>query len=181
MLYVDGTVTGLRGTSEAASAINDGVEVTITAAGDVDITGNLLYKSKPVKADSSDALISGNDHNQVLGIFTDGGNIVLSTPYSDKILEVDASVAALGPTGSWSTSNHIDTLNIMGGRITSNISGIDVTTRNVFFDRRFTTRSDGFAPPWFPSTVITTTGTISPITPLVVQKQQRLSWVTTPQ
>ncbi len=182
MLYVDGKITGLRGPSETAPAVNDGVALTVTAASDVDITGNLLYKTKPVTADASDALISGNDHNQTLGVFTNGGNIVLSTPYSSQDLEVDGSIAALGPNGSsWLTANHIDTLTIMGGRITSNISGIDVSTRNVFFDRRYSTRTDGFAPPWFPSTTITTTGTINPITPLVQNRAQRLSWVTTPQ
>jgi len=188
MLFVDGTVTGLKGTGQGVAAIQDGAAVTITANGDVDITGDLLYKSKPVTADASDSLIAGNDHNQVLGLFTNTGNIVFSSPYSNQNLEVDASIAALGAAcagaGSgctFSTSGSINTLNIMGGRITSNISGISVTTRNLYFDRRFTART-GFAPPWFPSTTVTTSGVVNPLTPLVSPTTvQRLSWVTTPQ
>jgi Tfp pilus assembly protein PilX len=187
MLYVDGTISSLSGTGQGVPAIQDASAVTITANGDVNITGDVLYKTKPVTSNASDTLIAGNDNNQVLGIFTNTGTIVFSSPYSNKNLEVDASIAALGSgcasSGSgctFSTSGSINTLNIMGGRITSNISGISVTTRNLFFDRRFTTRT-GFAPPWFPSTTVTVSGGLSPLTPLVSQSTQRTSWVTTPQ
>jgi hypothetical protein len=45
-------------------------------------------------------------------------------------------------------------MTIVGGRIQNNIKGINTTTRNVFFDRRY---GQGFAPPWFPSTTVQAT------------------------
>jgi hypothetical protein len=186
MLYVDGTITGLRGTGEGASAIQDGTALTIAANGDIDVTGDVLYKTQPVKI-PADTLISGNDNNQVLGLYTNTGNIVLSSPYSDKNLQLDASLAALGKGCSQSgngcsmlVNGCINTINIMGGRISSNISTACVTTRNMYFDRRFTAKS-GFAPPWFPSTVITTSGTVTALTPTVADTTQRTNWYTTPQ
>jgi hypothetical protein len=37
--------------------------------------------------------------------------------------------------------------------VRNQIKNINTTTRNVFFDRRFS--QNGFAPPWFPSTTVT--------------------------
>jgi hypothetical protein len=75
-------------------------------------------------------------------------------------LEIDASIAMIsqGGSGGWiNIGNHINTLILMGGRIANQAKSGNTTTRNTFFDRRFT--QNGFAPPWYPSTTVTTTGT----------------------
>ena len=48
MLYVDGNITGLSGPGQGSPAINDGTALTITAAKNATLTGDLLYKSPPV-------------------------------------------------------------------------------------------------------------------------------------
>ena len=105
-----------------------------------------------------DQLIPANDTGQVLGIFTSAGNVNLNNKQSNGNLEIDASIATISQTGSGgivNTGASINTLTIVGGRIQNTIQNIGATTRNVLFDRRF---QNGFAPPWFPSTTITPTG-----------------------
>jgi len=165
MLYVDGSITGLSGAGQGVGDIQNGTELTITAASDITITGDLLYKTEPVTTTQNqipgtpaDTLIPGNNYNQVLGIFTAGGNINLQNSQGNGNLEIDASVATIAAGGSGglvNTGSAINTLNIIGGRIQNTIQNINTTTRNVFFDRRFA--QGGFAPPWFPSTTVTTT------------------------
>ncbi len=46
------------------------------------------------------------------------------------------------------------------------------STRNVYFDRRFA--QNGFAPPWYPSTSLTST---NPTTAQYVPTVQRLKWI----
>jgi Tfp pilus assembly protein PilX len=160
MLYVNGNITSLKGPGEGQAAINDGTALTITAANNVAITGDIRYKSEPITI-PGDALVTGADHGQVLGIFTAKGDIQLNNGQSDQTLQVDASLATIsqgGTGGLTNTGTAIKTLNIVGGRIQNNIKGINTTTRNVYFDRRF---SSGFAPPWFPSTTVTSTTTSS--------------------
>src|SRR5947209_13972578 len=109
-----------------------------------------------------DALVTGGDKGQVLGIFTANGDIQLNNGQSDQTLEIDASLATISQGGSGgltNTGSSIKTLNIVGGRIQNNIKNINTTTRNVYFDQRF---ASGFAPPWFPSTTVTTKTTPSP-------------------
>jgi hypothetical protein len=69
--------------------------------------------------------------------------------------------------------NSINKLTIVGGRIQNTIQNIGATTRNVFFDRRYS--SNNFAPPWFPSTTISNAGLDSPKS--VNASFQRLQWV----
>ncbi|HEV2988219.1 MAG TPA: PilX N-terminal domain-containing pilus assembly protein, partial [Candidatus Angelobacter sp.] len=47
MLYVNGNITGLKGPGQGQAAINDGTALTVTAANNVTITGDILYKSEP--------------------------------------------------------------------------------------------------------------------------------------
>ncbi len=164
MLYVDGSITSLAGAGQGVGAIQNGTELTITAASSITITGDILYKTEPVTTTQNqipgtpaDTLIPGNNFNQVLGIFTAGGNINLANSQSNRNLEIDASIATISAGGSGglvNTGSSINTLNIVGGRIQNTIQNIGATTRNVFFDRRFA--QGGFAPPWFPSTTVTT-------------------------
>ena len=177
MLYVDGQITSLSGPGEGVAAVNDGNAVTITAAGNVYITGDIRYKSQPVTTTQNDpranppgcqgsacntpadTLIPGNDTKQALGIYTANGDIVLNNKQSSGNLEIDASVAAIANGGSGglvNNGNAINQLTIIGGRIQNNIKNINTTTRNVFFDRRYLQST--FAPPWFPSTTVTPAG-----------------------
>ena len=183
MLYVDGTISSLSGPSSGA-AIQDGYATTVTAASDINITGNILYKTEPVTLTQNqipntpaDTLIPGNNNGQVLGIFTAGGNVNLNLSASGQNLEIDASIASISQNGSGgivNTGQAINTLNIVGGRIQNTIQNINSTSRNVFFDRRFTQGS--FEPPWFPSTTVT--GTASDSVTSVVPSVQRTLWVT---
>jgi Tfp pilus assembly protein PilX len=185
MLYVDGTVTSLSGPGEGLPAIQDHTALTITAASDVNITGDIRYKQEPVTTAAVgsipiDTLIPANDTRQALGIFTATGNLILNDTQKnslgsfDGMLEIDASLAAISNNGSGGLVNNgaqIDTLTIVGGRIQNTIQDIKTNTRNVVFDKRF---SSGWGPPWFPSTNLTS-GLITPGTP--VAKFSRLQWV----
>ena len=191
MLYVDGDITSLAGAGSAS--IQNSSAVTVTANGDMTITGNITYATEPVTTTQNqivsgsspaccngtpaDTLIPSNNSGQVLGLFTASGNVNLAVPSSGQNLEIDASIAAIGGSGTGglvNNGNSINTLNIIGGRIQSTIQNIGATTRNVFFDRRFA--QGNFAPPWFPSTTITSTpsgvesSTVSNPTP------QRIEW-----
>jgi len=183
MVYVDGNITSLSGPS-SGPAIQDGYATTVTANGNITITGNILYKTEPVTMTQNqipntpaDTLIPGNSNGQVLGIFTANGNVNLNVPTSGQNLEIDASIATISQNGSGgivNTGNQINTLNIVGGRIQNTIQNINSLSRNVFFDRRFS--QGNFAPPWFPSTTIA--GTPSDSVTAVVPSVQRTQWVT---
>lgn len=165
MLYVDGNITSLSGPGPGQAALQNGEALTITASGNVTITGDIKYSTEPVTLTANqipgqpaDSLIPGGDTGQVLGIFTATGNIQLANSQSSGNLEIDASLAAISNGGSGglvNTGNAINTLNIVGGRIQNTIQNINTSTRNVFFDRRFL--NNNFAPPWFPSTTVTST------------------------
>jgi Tfp pilus assembly protein PilX len=187
MLYVDGNITGLSGPGQGSAAINDGTALTVTAAKNVTLTGDLLYKSPPVTLTANgstpaDTLIPANDHGQTLGIFTAGGDIILndkqvnpSTGKFDGIMEIDASLATIsaGGTGGLTNPNaQIQQLTIVGGRIQNNIKNINTVTRNVLFDVRYA--NGQFSPPWFPSTAVTLGGLLS--ANFDPPKVQRLSW-----
>ncbi len=177
MLYVDGNITSLSGPGQGVPAVQDGTALTITAAANVTITGDVLYKSEPVTTTATastpvDTLIPGNDHGQTLGIFTAKGDIQLKNGQSNGNLEIDASLATISTGGTGGLTNvgtGINTLTIVGGRIQNQIKNIGATTRNVFFDRRY---ANGFAPPWFPSTTVTLGGlTAAQVLPSVTRKQ----------
>ena len=192
MLYVDGTITSLAGTGQGVAGVNDHNAVTITADGDIDITGDLVYKTEPVTTSANqvvsgtspaccngspaDTLIPGHDNGQVFGLFTASGNINFTSNYSNNNLQVDGSMAAIaqGQNYGFGTPNgYIHTLTNVGGRIENQAHSVNMSTFNIYFDRRFTS-VPGFAPPWFPSTTITSTGpTQASCTPSV----QRVQWV----
>jgi hypothetical protein len=203
MLYVDGTITSLSGPGQAVAtilngiqtnvpaAIQDGSQITIVANGNIDITGDVVYKTEPVtvaqnqivpgttpaccNGDPVSTLIPGYDKNQVLGMFTANGNINLMSPYANNNLQVDGSLAPLQQNSQWcfTCTGYINTFNNVGGQIQSGICGCDMDTENTYFDRRFTSRV-GFVPPWFPSTTITVPGP-----PLAAAQPtiQRVQWL----
>lgn len=181
MLYVDGNITSLTGPGAGKPGIQDDSALTITASGNVTVTGDVLYKTEPVTqaqnqipGTPADTLIPGSDHGQVLGIFTATGNVNLANTQSSGNLEIDASVATVSQGGSGAIVNTgagINTLKIVGGRIQNTIQNIGATTRNVYFDQRFA--SNGFAPPWFPATTVVTVG---PPTAVHNTSVQRTRW-----
>ena len=185
MLYVNGNITGLAGPGQGQAAIQNNAAIDITAAQNVTITGDVNYTSEPVTTTQNqipgtpaDTLIPANENNnEVLGIFTPGGNITLKSPYANRNLEVDGSLAAVsnGGTGGFLVSGSIDTFNNVGGQIQSSIYSANMNTENTYFDRRFTARS-GFAPPWFPSTTLTGTG---PSSTSYTASVQRVQWLNT--
>ena len=181
MLYVNGSISGSSGGNtiglsgpSSGAAIQDGSAVTVTSTGTVAITGNITYTTEPVTLNAADTPVTPPPTN-VLGIFTTTGDIQIRPPTNVSNLEVDASLAMISQGGSggliaqW---NQINTLTIVGGRIASQAkSGASVGTRNIWFDQRY---SHGFAPPWFPSTTVTTTPTTqTTVTP------SRISWTNT--
>ena len=182
MLYVDGNITSLKGPGQGQPALSDDTALTITAANNVTITGDILYTSEPVTRTQNqipntpaDTLIPGNDHGQTLGIFTATGDIQLSNGQSNGNLEIDASIATISQNGTGglvNTGSSINTLTIVRGRIQNNIKNINTTTRNVFFDRRYS--QNNFAPPWFPATTLSTTG---PTNAQYVSSVQRTKWL----
>jgi Tfp pilus assembly protein PilX len=190
MLYVDGTVSlsGPTGQSnQGQPAIQDGSQVTVAAGGNVNITGDIVYKHEPVTMDTSNTLIPANDTNQVLGIFTASGNINLSSPYSNNNLQVDGALAAVGQNCAsnscgFTVSGSINTFNNVGGQIQSNIFSANMQTENTYFDRRFTSKP-GFAPPWFPSTSVPLSDITNALPPTIPNPPTitRMSWSTTPQ
>jgi Tfp pilus assembly protein PilX len=197
MVYVDGNLgsgsSGLSGPGSGNPAIQNNSQVTVTANGNLTITGDILYKTEPVtttqnqvvpyatttccNGDAADFLIPlpATASTQVLGIYTANGNVQLNNQQSSGNLEIDASIAAFSPAGTGglvNTGSSIGTLNIVGGRIQSTIQNIGATTRNVYFDRRFAQGT--FGPPWFP------TATVTPVnlsTTSVTTKVQRLQWL----
>ncbi len=184
MVYVDGSITSLTGAG--TNSIQNNSAVTVTANGDMTITGNITYATEPVTTTQNqipgtpaDTLITlpTSASQQVLGLFTASGNVNLAVPTSGQNLEIDASIAAIGGAGTGglvNNGNAINTLNIIGGRIQSTIQNIGATTRNVFFDRRFA--QGNFAPPWFPSTTITSTPSGVENSTVSSQTPQRIEW-----
>lgn len=96
---------------------------------------------------------------------------------SGSNLEIDASIATIkagGSGGIVNPGNSINPLPIVGGHIQNTIQNINTTTRKVWFDRRFA--QGGFAPPWFPSTTITSNSVVGAV---VTASVNRVTWVNT--
>jgi Tfp pilus assembly protein PilX len=183
MLYVYGNINSLSGPGQGLPAINDGSALTVTAASNVTVTGDILYKTEPVTltqnqipGEPADTLIPGNNNGQTLGIYTGTGDIQLNNKQANGNLEIDASLATISQGGNGGLVNvgaNINTLTIVGGRIQNQIKNIATTTRNVFFDRRYS--QNGFAPPWFPSTHLSLGAITSAHATTTVQRVQWLN------
>jgi Tfp pilus assembly protein PilX len=216
LLYVNGNITGLTGPQNPSNsancassgsctdtatpglltnpypAIQNNSAVTVVGNGNIDITGNLLYANEPVTRNTSDSLSLSqgtSSSNQVLGVYTANGAIVLSTPYSDNNLETDGSLAAIGSSSVCGTSTCgfqtasgsagvINTWTNVGGQIQSNQFVSTITAANTYYDQRFSAWSN-FFPPWFPSTSTSGTNYVAQA-PSRTLTQQRTSWVWIP-
>jgi hypothetical protein len=201
MVYVDDNIT-ISGPSSGA-AIQNNAMVTVTANGNIQQTGNLLYATEPVtttqnqiisgsspaccNGDPIDTLIpSVQNMNQVLGLYTAVGEFQINPSSSGGNLETDAAIAMVSSSSSCTPSNNcgvfatpgnsVGTWTNIGGRVENSINGVNMNTSNVYFDRRFTARTN-FAPPWFPQTSIS----LSDIMGASNQTQvtaNRVTWVT---
>jgi hypothetical protein len=98
---------------------------------------------------------------------------------------VDGSIATISATassgcnqgsgtGGFLANGFVNTFNNVGGQIQSCIYSADIDTENVWFDRRYTARPN-FAPPWFPSTTLTTGGALPTNINTSVQRTQWLN------
>ncbi len=183
MLYVDGSINSLSGPGQGQAAIQDASAMTITAANNVVVTGDVLYKTPPVTTTQNetvngvtypnvDTLIPGNNNGQVLGIFTATGNVQMNDKQSNGNIELDASIAMISQNGSggWSgtSGNNMNTVTLVGGRIANVAKACYCNSRNLYFDQRFA--AGAFSPPWFPSTTLSTgTNVVDPYTATTVR------------
>ena len=146
LLYVNGQITGLSGTVQNLTGL------TIAAANDVNITGDLTYAQSPVSI-PSDTLNSSTNAG-VLGIFTTGNiNLYPNSSGSNRgNLTVDAALAAIsnGTSGFETPGNGINTWTIVGGRSEDQAHSVNISAGNTYYDRRF---ANNFGPPWFPTAV----------------------------
>lgn len=164
MLYVNGQVTGLNGT------VQNNVGLTIAAASNVSITGDLTYLQSPVSVPAD--VLNTSTNAGVLGIFTTG-NINLY-PDSTGNLTVNASLAAIGSgtSGFATPGGAINTWTIVGGRAEDQAHGVSISSGNTYYDRRF---ANNFGPPWFPTAVPQPGQAGIPAGP-VTMTVTRLSW-----
>lgn len=197
LLYVAGNIgassgsgyTGLQGpggtSNPSAAAIQNGVQLSVVASGNIDVVGNLLYEQEPVTLNAADTLVANaSSQTQVLGLYTNNGNLGLYTPYSNGNLEIDGAIALVGSncpstpnSCGLQTLNTINTLTIVGGRSEGNAHSVSMSTSNTYYDRRFL---NGVMPPFFPSTTLGTA--LEPTTPKIpAYSFARVNWTTTPQ
>ena len=172
-LFVTGNINSLRGgfdstTGKNASALAPKTALTITAQGDITITGDLKY-SNPVLDSQGLPVQNVNTVQNVLGIFTNNGNVNLApnANYNTSrglTLEVNAAIAAFNAdtsddgggidgsivyAGSTAPGSN-DKWTLVGSRVQAKINNIGYSNRNVYFDVRFS--GGTFRPPFFPGT-----------------------------
>ena len=142
LVYVNGQVTGLTGT------VQNNTGITVAAASNVSITGDVTYLQSPVSI-PADTLNSSTNAG-VLGIFTTG-NINLY-PNGQGNLTVNASMAAIGGgnSGFATPGGAIGTWTIVGGRAEDSAHSVNISAGNTYYDQRF---GNNFGPPWFPTAV----------------------------
>ncbi|MBZ5535279.1 MAG: pilus assembly PilX N-terminal domain-containing protein [Acidobacteriia bacterium] len=162
--YVNGSISSMHGPVDASGqqlndavtklpmpGVQDGAAVTITATGDVEVTGSVLYRSAPVTtapANTAGTLIPANDYGQALGIYSQTGNIYLNVDHiPSHNIEVDAALAAVHGTVTWSGTTRPPNVTIIGGRVQNQPGSMGIQN-TVLFDRRF--GAGLYAPPFFP-------------------------------
>jgi hypothetical protein len=65
--------------------------------------------------------------------------------------------------GHMATGNSVGAWTNIGGRMENRAASVSMSSSNIYFDRRFQSRTN-FAPPWFPSTTVTTNMLSSTVT-----------------
>ena len=74
MLYVNGSINSLSG------VVNDYTALDITAYNNINVTGNVTYKTEPVTLTASGStpvhsLVPNSNTGQSLGLFTNNGSV----------------------------------------------------------------------------------------------------------
>jgi hypothetical protein len=179
-LFVNGSINSLHGAvggGTSGAAIAAKTRLTITAQRMITITGDLTYANPVANSDGSPAT-NINSITNVLGIFTNNGNVNLA-PNSNWVsgpglsLEIDAAIVSFNSITSDDGGNiegsitytggnapgNSDAWKLVGSRVQASINNIGYSKRNVYFDQRF--GGGNFAPPFFPGTSYTLGGTIS--------------------
>lgn len=174
-LYVKGNINSLRGgfdstTGKDVAGLATGTRVTVTAQGDITITGDLTYAS-PVVDSQGLPVTNYNAIQNVLGLFTNNGNVNLApnpnyNSDSALSLQVHAAIVSFNSdttddaggidgsiTYTGSALSSTDKWTLVGSRVQAKINNIGYATRNIFFDQRFS--GGGFRPPFFPGTTYT--------------------------
>jgi hypothetical protein len=172
-LFVKGNINRLRGgfdatTGRDVAAIAPKTAMTITAQGDITITGDIKYANAVL--DSQGLPVQNvNSVQNVLGIFTNNGNVNLApnANYNSSkglSLEINAAIAAFNAdksddaggidgsivyTGSTAPTSN-DKWTLIGSRVQAKINNIGYVNRNIYFDVRFS--GGTFRPPYFPGT-----------------------------
>ena len=172
MLFVDGSIKSLRGGKDSSGtkpAISSATRMTIAAQRNIYVEGDLKYANPVANSDGTPVSNIGSINN-VLGIFTNNGNVYLS-PNSSYVggsglsLEMNAAVVAFNTKTSddggaiegsitYDSANtapgSTDRWRLVGSRVQSKINSIGYTYRDIYFDTRFS--GGHFAPPFFPGT-----------------------------
>ncbi|MFP5264284.1 MAG: PilX N-terminal domain-containing pilus assembly protein [Blastocatellia bacterium] len=200
-LFVTGEIKSLRGgydstTGKNVSALAPKTALTITAQRDITITGDLKY-SNPVLDSQGLPVQNANTVQNVLGIFTNNGNVNLAPNANydasrGLTLEVNAAIAAFNAdptddaggiegsivyTGSPAPGSS-DKWTLMGSRVQAKINNIGYSNRNIYFDVRFS--GGTFRPPFFPGTNYTlgaaSTPAVISVTSVSDPKPVGVSW-----
>jgi hypothetical protein len=171
-LFVKGDVRSLRGgfdstTGKNVPALASPTRLTITAQGDITITGDLTYAT-PVVDSQGLPVTNYNAVQNVLGLFTNNGNVNLAPDKnynSDSALslQVHGAIVAFNSdvtddngaiegsiTYTGNALSGSDKWTLVGSRVQAKINNIGYSTRNIYFDQRFS--GGGFRPPFFPGT-----------------------------
>jgi hypothetical protein len=159
VVHVEGKVKALKGSNSSTADINKDHQVTISATGNVFVADHITYEEDP-------ASFPGTDN--ILGIFSSGGNVMLAKT-APANLNLHATVMAASPdhgvgaedittsAGSYDYNyGNKGNWNLLGGLIedknqTTGVFYSDGTMTgyrwNFTYDDRFT---EGVAPPYFP-------------------------------
>jgi hypothetical protein len=179
MLYVanssgTGSIASLRGgkdSSNSNAAIATSTALTVCAERNITVTGDLKY-ANAVAASDGTPVANVNSISNVLGIFTNNGNVILA-PNSTYLsgsglsMEIDAAIASFNSNTSDDSSavNRIDgsivysnstnpgsndRWRLVGSRVQAKINSIGYSSRDIYYDTRFS--GGQFRPPFFPGT-----------------------------
>ncbi|MDQ3024297.1 MAG: hypothetical protein M3R04_07960, partial [bacterium] len=159
VVHVEGKVKALNGNGSSTADIEDNHQITISATSDVYVNDHITYEDNPTTDPNAE---------NILGIFSSGGNVLLSKTAPSN-LNLHATVMAAstnhgvgaqdittdGGSYDYNYGNKGD-WNLLGGLIedqnqTTGVFYSDGTTTgyrwNFTYDDRFT---EGVAPPYFP-------------------------------
>ena len=167
MIYVDGNIKNLGGDGTNAADIAAKSQLTLATTGDITVKKSITYTDDPREKE---------DATNVLGIYTNGGSVLLDGPSENgsdirpgdlsvptEDINLHASVMASAPGEGFGTyepnedrgfvsNGRLARINLLGGIIEDQSQTVGSNTggykRNYNFDPRF---ADGFAPPYFPT------------------------------